>query len=74
MALLRFDPGAENRRRYRDENGDEWEVIGWITDPAAILVNARTGKSHVEIIGCMNAERFTAVDDADEGQREARGG
>lgn len=45
---------------YRDTSGDLWQVIGWITRPAAILVNRRTGEKHVEVIGCRNAERFSA--------------
>jgi hypothetical protein len=46
---------------YRDtETNELWQVIGWITHPAAILVNRRTGEQHVEVIGCRNAERFVS--------------
>ncbi len=37
---------------------DLWVVQGVITSPALILVNAATGKTRTEVIGCLNAERY----------------
>jgi hypothetical protein len=61
--LRQFDRSATPRRYiYRDgETGEYWEAIGWITHPAAILRNMRTGEQHVEVIGCRNAERFVEM-------------
>lgn len=46
---------------YQDQSNDLWEVVGYITKPAAILQNVKTGVQHVEIIGCLNAQRFTRL-------------
>lgn len=42
----------------RSEPGNLWIVQGVITSPALTLVNAKTGESRVEVIGCLNAERY----------------
>jgi hypothetical protein len=49
------------REVYQDDNGELWMVVGYITKPATILENVKTGVHHVEIIGCLNAERFTRL-------------
>lgn len=46
---------------YQDESGELWEAIGYITSPATVLRNVKTGEQHVEIIGCLNANRFTRL-------------
>jgi hypothetical protein len=59
--LSPFTDKSQPGELYRDTaTGDLWQVIGWINSPAAILVNRRSGEKHVEVIGCRNAERFTA--------------
>lgn len=59
--IREFTDESQPGELYRDaQGGDLWYVIGWITKPAAILVNQRTGKRHVEVIGSLNAERFTS--------------
>ncbi len=40
------------------EASDVWQLIGYITHPAAILLNLRTGERHVEIIGSETAKEF----------------
>jgi hypothetical protein len=46
---------------YQDQDGSLWEVIGYITKPAAILRRVTDHVQHVEIIGCPNAERWTRL-------------
>ena len=62
MALKRFTGSATFGELYRDDNGDIWEAIAWILDPAVVLKNKRTGSLHVEVIGCLNAERYTPIE------------
>lgn len=65
--LRAFDPSTTSYEVYHDEqSGEYWREIGWITRPATILVNMRTGQQHVEVIGCPNAERFRQVTEAGE--------
>lgn len=61
--LRQFDRNRSGHEQevYRDDSGDYWEAIGWITHPATLLRNMRTGERHVEVIGCLNAERFAEV-------------
>lgn len=62
MPLTPFTATSSPGEVYSDAvTGDLWEAIGWITSPATILKNARTGQTHVEIIGCVNAMRFTRL-------------
>jgi hypothetical protein len=59
--LAPFDIRTSGRmlETYHDSGtGDVWEAIGWITKPATILRNQRTGEHRVEVIGCLNAERL----------------
>lgn len=46
---------------YQDNLGELWEAIGYINSPATVLRNVKTGVQHVEVIGCLNAERFTRL-------------
>ena len=64
MPIKPFDPNktAPSDNIYLDDNGVIWQAIGWITNPAVILQNVQTGEQHVEVIGCLNAERFTPME------------
>lgn len=63
MALKKFDPDTSRPGEVyvNGEDGDLWQVIVWINDPAAILENTRTGQRDIEIIGCPNAEQWRPV-------------
>lgn len=63
MPLEPFTPSSKPGEIYRDDTGALWEVIGYINNPAAILRNVRTDEQHVEVIGCLNADRFTRLVD-----------
>lgn len=61
--LAPFTSSSQPGEQYYDHStGHVWKVIGWITQPAAILANLATGERHIEIIGCPNAERFQRVE------------
>jgi hypothetical protein len=46
---------------YRHANGELWEVVGYINDPAVVLRNVKTGLVHTEVIGCLNADAYTRL-------------
>jgi hypothetical protein len=70
MPIARFDPdrpgtGDLYATRTNDVSGPDftelWQVIGYITEPAAVLRNLSTGVVHVEVIGCLNAEKYVRL-------------
>lgn len=61
------DASRPGEMYYDEETKQVWRVIGWITQPAAILDNITTGERHVEIVGCPNANRFKRAKDLEAG-------
>jgi hypothetical protein len=61
MPLALYTEDSDHTEVYRDEQGQLWQAVGWITRPATILQNIKTGETLVEVIGCPNAERFTQL-------------